>query len=69
MKYVWDYEIQEGWKPDTEEGWLWYLARRINYDDWDGIKKEWIVKHWPKLKERLDPGKRKMLALYFQKDE
>lgn len=67
MRHVWDYEIKEGWKPQTEEGWLWYLERRINYDDWKGLKKEWILEYWPKLKERLDPAKRFMLELYFEK--
>ena len=62
---LWDYNLPKNWKPETEEQWLWYLERKINYDDWQGLKREIIKKYFPKLKKRLDPGKRKMLEFYF----
>lgn len=61
----WDYVIKEGWQPQTDEEWLWYLERKINYDDWEGLRKEWIQRYFDQLKHRLDPGKRLMLELYL----
>lgn len=66
--YNWDYKLKEGWKPATEGEWLWYLERKINHDDWDGLKKVWIKEHFPKLKGRLDPGKRIMLENYLKNE-
>ncbi len=64
---LWDYNLAKDWKPKTEGQWLWYLERKINYDDWKGLKKEIIKKYFPKLKRRLDPGKRIMLELFLKK--
>ncbi|PIQ92572.1 MAG: hypothetical protein COV69_02340 [Parcubacteria group bacterium CG11_big_fil_rev_8_21_14_0_20_39_14] len=64
--YNWDYNLPRNWKPKTERQWLWYLERKINYDDWKGLKAEIIKKYFPKLKKRLDPGKRKMLETYLK---
>lgn len=64
---VWDYNLPKNWKPKNETQWLWYLERKINYDDWKGLKKEIIKKYFPKLKKRLDPGKRIMLENFFKK--
>lgn len=63
----WDYDLPKKWQPKTDRQWLWYLERKINYDDWKGLKKGIIKKYFPQLKRRLDPGKRKMLETYFQK--
>ncbi len=65
-KYVWDYDLPKKWAPKTEGEWLWCLERKINYDDWQGLRAEIIKKYFPKLKRRLDPGKRMMLEHYFQ---
>lgn len=62
----WDYNLAKNWKPKTERQWLWYLERKINYDDWKGLKKDTIKKCFQKLKKRLDPGKRKMLEAFFK---
>ncbi len=62
----WDYNLPKNWEPRTELQWLWYLERKINYGDWKGLKREQIRQFFPKLKKRLDPGKRKMLELYFK---
>jgi len=64
---LWDYNLPKNWKPETERQWLWYLERKINYDDWRGLKKEIIKKYFKKLKKRLDPGKRMMLDFFFKK--
>lgn len=63
--YNWDYNLKEGWKPETDYQWLWYLERKINYDDWKGLKKEWIKRYFPQLKNRLDPGKEAMIQDYL----
>lgn len=65
--FNWDYDLTKKWKPKTKRQWLWYLERKINYDDWKGLRKEIIKKYFPKLKKQLDPGKRKMLEIYFKK--
>ena len=65
MKNVWDYDIGKNWRPKTEREWLWYLARKINYGDWEGMRKEDLVKYWQKLKNKLDPGKRRMLEHFL----
>ncbi|MDI6883328.1 MAG: hypothetical protein QMC93_02540 [Patescibacteria group bacterium] len=67
MMYNWDYDLPKNWRPKTKSQWLWYLERKINYDDWKGLKKEIIKKYFPQLKKRLDPGKRRMLEIYFKK--
>ena len=64
--FNWDYNLPRNWKPKTDRQWLWYLERKINYDDWKGLKKEMIRKYFPRLKKRLDPGKRELLKHYFQ---
>lgn len=67
--YNWDYNLPKNWKPKTERQWFWYLERKINYDDWKGLKKEIIKKYFAKLKKRLDPGKKMMLEHYFKKHD
>lgn len=62
----WDYNLPTGWKPQTEFQWLWYLERKINYGDWAGLNREQVREYFPKLKRRLDPGKRQMIELYLQ---
>jgi len=64
--HLWDYKIDKNWKPQTERQWLWYLERKINYDDWNGLKKVWIKKYFPQLQRRLDPGKYQMLKSYLE---
>jgi hypothetical protein len=66
---IWDYNIPEDWKPETESQLLWHLERKINYDDWKGLKKAWIKKYFPTLKDRLDPGKAAMLEFYLRHND
>ena len=65
---VWDYNLSKNWRPKTERQWLWYLERKINYDDWKGLKIEILRKFFPKLKGRLGPGKREMLRHFLEKN-
>ena len=65
---VWDYDISKNWHPTTDAQWQWYLVRKINYDDFAGLKKKIVKKHFPKIKRLLDPGKRAMLENFIKND-
>lgn len=60
---IWDYKIPKKWKPETNEEWVWYLERKINYGDLKGLKPAIIKKFWRHLK--IDPAKKIMLQNYF----
>lgn len=60
---IWDYNIPKNWQPDTAAGWIWYLERKINYNDWKGLQPKIIKKYLGRL--RLDPGKKLLLKAYF----
>ncbi len=62
---IWDYKLSKKWKPRDDAGWIWYLERKINYGDWQGLNPKVIKKYFRKL--HLDPGKRLMLNAYFKK--
>lgn len=61
----WDYQLGKNWKPTTKEEWIWFLVRKINYNDLRGIKKEDIKHFFVKIKSQLDPGKRIMLEKFI----
>lgn len=65
--FNWDYDLPKNWKPKTDEEWIWYLTRRINYGEFKGLKKEIVKKYFPKIKKFLDQGKRLMLEYYFNR--
>lgn len=60
-----DYKIRKNWKPEKKEEIIWYLERKINYDDWRGLKPELVLKYLNELK--IDPGKKLMLVAYFRR--
>jgi len=62
--FIWDYKIKN-FKPKTEEEWQWFLIRKVNYGDFKGLKKEVLRRYFPKIKDKLDPAKKKMLEIYF----
>lgn len=62
---TWDYNLPKRWRPTTPEAWVWYLERKINYDDWRGLTPDQIKRYWRRLK--LDPGKKLMLKHYFDR--
>lgn len=65
MVFIWDYELPKNWRPKTEGEWCWYLVRKINYNDFKGIKKGILKKYFNLIEKKLDPGKRRMLACYL----
>lgn len=62
---LWDYKLSKGWQPKTRHEWLWYLERKINYDDWKGLEGWMLKKYAPSLK--LDPGKRLLVRAYVDR--
>lgn len=63
--FTWDYQIPKDWKPKTPEEWEWFLVRKINYEDLQGITKDILKKYFPHIKMRLDPGKKILLEHYL----
>lgn len=62
---LWDYKLLKHWTPKTPEDWIWYLERKINYDDWQGLKPKIIKKYFAKLK--IDSGKRLIIHEFFKR--
>ncbi len=63
--YNWDYNLPKDWKPQTHDEWVWYLQRKINYEDWDGIRPWMLKKYVPVLK--LDPARRFLIDAYLDR--
>lgn len=63
---IWDYNLPKNWRPTTDREWEWFLVRKINYDDFTGLRKETVKKYFEKIKKYLDPGKRAMLENFFE---
>ena len=63
--WAWDYDLPDDWQPQTDDEWAWYLVRKINYEDMEGLSKPVIAKYFPNIEKYLDPGKRDLLAYYI----
>lgn len=55
---IWDYDITTA---NFSDPWVmrWYLARRINWGDWKGLRKKDIKRHLPHLD--INVGMKKFL--------
>lgn len=62
---IWDYKIPKKWRPQNETEWIWFLERKINYDDWKGLDPKKVKKYFKKI--NIDPGKRLMIQCYFKR--
>lgn len=62
---VWDYKLKKNFKPKTQAEWIWYLERKINYDDLEGLDPKMVKKYFKQIK--IDPGKRLMIQAYFKR--
>lgn len=62
--YLWDYHIDAHWHPKSSNEWIWFLERKINYDDFKCLRISNIQKYFNHLK--LDPGKRLLLEAFFK---
>jgi len=63
---IWDYDVD---KMDFSSPVVlkWYLERKIDYNDWKGIKYEHLKKYLPEL--NIDAGKREMLEDFVRRKE
>lgn len=61
----WDYNLPDDWKPKTPETWGWYLVRKLNYEDLEGINRQILEKYFDKMDKELDPGKRILVTYYL----
>lgn len=66
--FIWDYKLDKNWKPKHQEELEWFLVRKINQGDFEGLKKTVIKENFEKIKKYLDPGKALMLEYFFQKE-
>jgi len=64
--WAWDYDLPDDWKPKTDDEWEWYLVRKINYEDLEGLKKAHLEKYFPAIERYLDPGKRMLIDYYLK---
>ena len=62
--WAWDYDLPDDWKPKTDDEWEWYLVRKINYEDLEGLKKAHLEKYFPAI-ERY----KRCLANVFLNDD
>lgn len=67
--WIWDYDIPQNWAPKTDREWEWFLVRKINYDEFQGLKKNIVKKYFPNIQRFLDPGKRAMLENFFNNNK
>lgn len=62
---VWDYQIPKNWQPTTDKEWEWFLVRKINYGDFKTVNRTRLKKHFPNIKNYLDPAKRTMIEHFL----
>ncbi len=60
----WDYDLPDDWKPTTDAEWVWYLVRKLNYNDLTDLNRDILARYVGKLDNELDPGKRALLEYY-----
>lgn len=65
---IWDYDIAKNWRPTTDAQWQWFLVRKINYDDFEGLNKKIVKKYFEIIKKLIDPGKRAMLENFIKNE-
>ncbi|MEK7634031.1 MAG: hypothetical protein AAB437_04270 [Patescibacteria group bacterium] len=63
---IWDYKIGKDWQPKTSEEWQWYLVRKINTDDLEGINKTILKKYFPLIKDKIDTGKKNLIKYFLE---
>ncbi len=49
--HVWDYNLPKNWKPKTDQEWIWYLERLINYGlGGDKLNRKQLKKYFNRIK-------------------
>lgn len=66
--YNWSSDEEKFKKEAPEEYKLWRLTQLINYGlDGEKLDREEVKKAWPKIKDRLDPYKKRLLEYLLWK--
>ncbi|OGG02094.1 hypothetical protein A2W14_04240 [Candidatus Gottesmanbacteria bacterium RBG_16_37_8] len=57
----WDYDLPKDWQPTTDQEWIWYIERVINYGpkNQEKLSKTLIKKYFPRL--RLDKERKEYI--------
>lgn len=64
--YNWSTDEKQFKKKDLEGYKLWRLVQLINYGlDGEKLDEKELKKVWPKIKERLDPYKKRVLEYFL----
>ena len=64
--YNWSVDEERFKKEDPEGYRIWRLTQLINYGlDAEKLDREEVKKAWPKIKDRLDPDRRKAIEFYL----
>lgn len=65
--YNWSNIDEKQFKKKNPEGYkLWRLTQLINYGlDGEKLDREEVKKAWPKIKDQLDPDRRKTIEFYL----
>jgi hypothetical protein len=66
MNWIWDYDIPKNWRPKTAAQWAWFLVRKINYGDFQGLNRDAVKKYFSRIKTLLDLGKKAMLENFLK---
>lgn len=61
---AWDYDIPKNWQPTTDYEWRWFLERKINYDDFNGLDMGKVKEMINEI--NIDEGKKLMISAYFK---
>jgi|SRR3990167_9779079 len=67
MLWHWSTDIKKFKKENPEGFRIWRLEYLINYGIQEGEKldKKEVVKYWDKIKDNLDPDKKKMIEFFI----
>ncbi|MFH1536298.1 MAG: hypothetical protein ABIC96_04520 [Patescibacteria group bacterium] len=64
--YNWSTDEKRFKKENPKEYKLWRLTQLINYGlDGEKLDKKEVKKAWPKIKDQLDPDRRKTIELFL----
>lgn len=64
--YNWSTDEEQFKKKDPEGYKLWRLVQLINYGlDGEKLDEKELKKAWPKIKDRLDPYKKRVLEFFL----
>ncbi|OGG17368.1 hypothetical protein A3D78_04105 [Candidatus Gottesmanbacteria bacterium RIFCSPHIGHO2_02_FULL_39_14] len=62
----WDYDLPKNWQPKTDQEWIWYIERVINYgpQNREKLSKSMIKKYFSRLRLEKDRKEYLRFLLY-----